>query len=279
MPRSAVSFPLPVIGHGDDIAGGVPPVELVRHIDQQTITLSFSKLTTDNATVAGLIASGRAAFAIRVSCPATYFRKVWSTPGPALDIPIPASEVTNSVAIRVHICATEAIASYRPADLHPDYGTASFDIQPGDVLAIADGFDVTVMSDWDPLTGPIDSIVRVCEGPSETGAFRIDLDTDYIEIWLSKRDWRLYNQTKQKYAPTLHVGIILAALTAGIARVQETNGEDDTTMLRWMTVVRKRLEQKNLLGDDPLQAAQALLDEPLHRALRNIVDRLEELSP
>lgn len=279
MPRNAVSFPHPVIGHGDDVVDGVPPVELVRHISENKITLSVSGLTTTNSAVMGLLAEQRAEFTVRVTCGATYFRRVWSTAGPGIDLEIPSTEVANELIVETRICARQPIIAYRPTDLHPDYGSASFAIETGDILAMADNFHVSVLHDWDPLTGPVESIVRICEGQIEAGPFVADFDSDYIEIHLSRRDWRLYNQIKQKYAPSLHSGLILPTLVEAIRRLTDDRVEvDDVSSLRWQVVVRKRLEQRGLVDPDPLQAAQLLLDEPFQRAVRNISERLEEGS-
>ena len=167
------------------------------------------------------------------------------------------------------ICATDAVANYRIAGAHPDYGDAIFAVRKGDILAVADGRRFDAEKDPGALRR-ISSIMQIQESPEDGDVpMRLALEQHKLGIVLSKNDFAEYKLFKlqPQLLPMLTATIVVPALVEALHTVRG-NAEGDGTAPRWQQNLRARLEAMNAGTDaDVFVAAQQMLDLPLRRSL------------
>lgn len=272
------SFPHPVVGIGDDVKGELRCNAPDFDFGVDTTTLYLNGLEVTNPTIAGLVRNKEAAFTIRVSCGATYYRESFQSHDAQLQITLPAAKLLGDVELQVRVCALKKLEGYRPEQLHPDYGERSFSVQVGDVLAVGDDFAVRAEKQFDPLAADIPSIMRIVRGKRDKGPFEVNFDTDQILIYLSVEDHDLYGLASNVAPDVIHAALVLPVLSEAIARVRRRSIEDDMmTGLNWYRRLDAMLEARRIDEDEsPMLAAQKLLEMPLSRALKNILKGSED---
>lgn len=259
-----VSFPHPVVGNADDAGGSFDP-KVIRSNDRRTLTLDVNDLVTNNEALDRYVADGRAEFITRVVCGNTGFRKTYTTRKRAQRINIPIHELYREVQLELGVIARGDIPDYRPSDPHPDYGESTFPVEAGDILAIALPRQFVLDVQWDPLRAPMQSIMRIVRSDSETGPMVAALEGDKIIVRVSSQDYDRYLTRKNDSAHVLHVSIVLPVLVQAIQRRNDPDYQGLAWRLR-LEVLLDRLEDV----EDPLVAAQRLLQLPLDRALKQL---------
>ncbi len=274
----SISFPHPVVGVGDDVSGslGCNAPELDFGVD--STTLGINGLAVTNPTIAGLIQQGDAAFTLRISCGATYYRETFQTHDAQLQHVLPSAKLLGDVKLQVRVCTLKRIENYRPEGLHPDYEGRSFTVQAGDVLAVGDDFTVKADKQFDPLATNIPSIMRIIRGKHEKGPFQVNFSREQIVIALSVEDHSRYGLASNVAPGVIHAAIVFPVLCEAIARVRNQSDENDMLAeSRWFQRLKDMMEARGIEEDESLvEAAQKLLDAPLARALGDTLKGRED---
>lgn len=272
------SFPHPVVGIGDDVKGELRCNAPDFDFGVDTTVVLIDGLEVTNPTIAGLVRDREAAFAIRVSCGATYYRETFRTHGGQLQIKLPSATLVGDVELQVRVCALNRIERYRPEQLHPDYGERTFDVQVGDVIALGDDFSIRAEKKFDPLAADIPSIMRITRGKHPDGPFEVSFGGDLILIALSGVDHDLYGLARNVAPELIHAALVLPVLCEAIRLVRRRSVEDDMlTGLNWYRRLDAMLEARRIEADEEaILAAQKLLDSPLSRAFKGILKKIEE---
>src|SRR5690606_25615424 len=160
MRTSTVSYPYPVIGNENDVEGRFVVAEFIRSTDPDTITFNYAFEVT-NPTLLELIGAGKAKFVIQIECSGTFQRFAYSTNEPKGTFQIPSNKLREKVMVRFFVCATQGISDYLPAGSHPDYEGTTFEVEPGDVLAVGGYTSFIAEKTFDPLKAPLDSLFRI----------------------------------------------------------------------------------------------------------------------
>ncbi len=280
MGEFAVSYPHPVVGHGDDAAGAFEcePPAVDFHVGK--CTLVFPRMTVGNAVVAELLRQGAAAYLLRIECGATMLRetRIFDRQDSAR-VELRADLLLGRVDVFTFVVATNAMEMYRPSGLSADYGDATFFIEAGDVLALGPEFIFSAEKEFDPLKGEIPSIMRVKGGDFE-GPFRVNFDTSLIEVQLGKTDWERYLKLKQTGSEVLHSALVLPVLTQAICEISSDLEKESANEARSDLVWYKRLTMMlQMRGWDAsasaVEWAQSLLDNPFQRTADAVL-RLHE---
>jgi hypothetical protein len=266
---TSVSYPHPVLGNGDDIAVGKIEPEVTFRAADEIVELDVRNLVTSNPTLDPMLADGRASWGIRVQCARTYMRSEFRTANRDHQIKFDGHDLDGRVEVDVVLFAAKVIAGYQPAGAHPDYGTASFDLEPGEVLGVGPAFSFDVDKQFDPLRAPVASIMRVSKGEHPDGPFRMALEDEFVEIILSQEDWAHYAGVKDRVPGVLHVSLVLPALAEALRRMGEFAGR------RWADRLRAIVEARQVNVGQPLEAAQLLLQQPLTRAFDELNAELD----
>lgn len=263
MKNSTASYPHPVFGNSDDIAGADVRPELNLRISDEAVHLSFSNFRTQNQVIDKLVKEKQAQWVVRLQCARTYYRAAKTTSGESLDWTLDARALDGRCTIHLEVCAKEVIKGYHPDGLHPDYGQQRFTLSPGDKLALAGVYDIIVDKDFDDLRASVDSFVRVRKGEHERGPFSVDFEADLIEVILSKQDWDRYHAVKERAPGLLHATVVLPVLVDAIrsCRNEQYGG------YRWSERLIVLTAPHSFGEEDILEFAQKLLGDPLSRGL------------
>ncbi len=273
MKVNAKSYPHPVLGNEDDLAGSFN-ADFRYELGRKEVAL-LPAFSIKSPAIEELIRKNRASFFVELECRSTFFRTCFSTRKPLERFSIPAARVRERVTVGFYVCADEDISGYRPSGCHPDYEGTAFDVEKGDVLAAGGFCSFIAEKDFDPLRPPVSSFMAIREGRHHEGSMEVDYDEEKITIELSKSDWREYAGIRsQKTAEgVLHAAIVLPVLVSAIQHIKERN--PDYEGKNWFGRLETILETKGLRERDPLEAAQKILENPITRALSGFAALLD----
>jgi hypothetical protein len=261
---AVISYPHPVLGNVDDVTVGTINPEVSFRATDEIVELNIRNLTTANPTFDSLLAEGSASWAIRVQCARTYFRHDFTSHVQDRDITLDGRDLEGRVDVEITLFAVKAISGHLPVGAHLDYGTTTFDLEPGEVLGVGPAFSFEIDKQFDPLRAPVASIMRISKGEHADGPFRVVLEDEFIEIILSHDDWMRYAGVRDRVPAVLHVALVLPALAEALRRIAEFSGR------RWADRLRAIVEAREVDTTQPLEAAQILLQQPLTRSFDEV---------
>lgn len=266
MKMSSRSFPHPVVGNADDVLAEY----------QATFDFSSDKtnfyldvhVQTSSTTLKKQIRRGAACHTLHVECSNTLFRRTFDFTADKHREAIPATLLNGSVEVNAFVRATKAIPEYTVAEAHDDYADATFDIQPGDILALANTRVFDAEHSVDPLR-KVGALMVVTQSPKPgEHPMEVDFNQDRIHILLCKGDYEAYQEVKAVPNLTSHLTttLVLPVLMAAIEQVQASEEDQE----RWSSLLRQRLEVTEVKeASDTLTKAQLLLEYPIRRALQS----------
>ena len=262
------SFPHPVLGNADDVSGAAFQAVFEPNQDREFYYLKTT-FQCSSRTLLELIEKKKAAYVLHVECSNTVFRERCLSYQPDLKHPVDSEKLNGTIEVNFFICAEESITDYVIEGAHPDYAGIRFQINKGDVLAVADGRTFEAVKDYDAVK-KVSTIMQI-EPFKESGdrPMQAVFAAEKIRILLSKDDYKNYILLKV-YEGLQHVfacSIVLPVLMEAI-RIVKGSDTEQFSDLRWFKNLSSRLEEPGLKKEeDPLTLAQLLLELPLHRAL------------
>ncbi len=267
MKLSRRSYPHPVVGNADDVleAGFQATVEMTT--DKENIYLS-TKTLCSSTTLNKLLKSGGATYVVHVECGNTLYRRAHEFTTPEFQFQIPRNELNDDVEVNTFVRALKDIPAYKVDGAHPDYGSATFDVEAGDVLAVGEGCVFPIESTFDSMSR-IGSIFQLQESSEEGDQpMRMNPNLDKLTVILSKPDIKVYKELKFQahLSPMLASVLVLPVLTEALHLLKESAGEEDHR--RWVRVLTRKLNELGLNNDsdEVLITAQKLLELPIRRA-------------
>jgi hypothetical protein len=197
---------------------------------------------------------------------------------PDKEIMIPGEYLNATVELNVFARAKKAISKYRVDSAHEDYGGITFNIAPGDILAIAEQFNFDADINFDALQR-IGSFMQIKQSDDIGDApMMVNLGGDKIIIYLCKQDFENYKFIKAHpiLSSCLTSTIVLPALIEAIRNL--TSGEfNELQDTKWCRGLKKRVERlgQTLDSIEPLELAQLILELPIRRAFASARTLLE----
>lgn len=241
--------------------------------------------TTSSEMLNQLIAEKRATFAFHFECPATRYRKVFSSNDSEFFFQINSNDVEGNVQICPLILATEDIDNYRSEEFHSDYLGHTFKIKKGDVLAVDVEKSFFAEKDVDPLRRiPSIFTIKPDRNP-DASSIDIELTGNKIIVKLSEANFDYYKSLtlNQHLQPLLTSLIILPALIYVLETIKNGEQEIEYEEYRWYQVIKRRLKEMDIDAynlnahlDSTLLIAQKLIGNPLDTSLLALVNYDEE---
>ena len=225
--------------------------------------------------------NGTARFGIHVECPRTFYRQWFPQESAEINLVLPSTAVRGRVELLAFCVAVKDIDDYRLAGQHADYEGASFKVNPGDYLAIAQHREFDAFLDLDPIR-KISSILNVKDSEERSkGPAEIFLDDQRIEVELSQEDFDSYKQLRAD--PTVRGLLVNSVVFPAILHAVNylcsmTPGDRDAAKadLRWCRSLVARLDKDGVsLDSGPekvFRATQEILKEPIHRGIDNLLN-------
>jgi len=265
------SYPFPVLGNEDDIEGKFLP-SLTYTLEPDTVTVNCS-FELNNPSIEKLIAAGEAKFFIQLECPATFYRRAFSAKSSEVKIEIDAGELRDRVTASFYICATKSISLYNPEGTHEEL-VGEAEVEEGDVLA--DGGSGWFVADktFDPLKAPVSSFMKIKEASFKTGPMDIEYEDDSILIMLSKDDFKEYKYARKYAVSTIHASLVLPALIDVLHSMHSNRNEYRD--YSWFSRIEQICATRKINIDEPIEAAQHLLGEPIGRSLEELKKQISE---
>jgi len=146
------------------------------------------------------------------------------------------------------------------------------------LLAIGDIHSIFVEKDFDPLRMPTSSIIRVRKDDDlSVGPFEVQYELDErITVLLSPQDWDAYQGIKRTVPKAILYMIAVPVLAEAVRLMFHSDDARNFEEFLWFQRLEQSLTAKEISTDDPLAAAQALLDAPLNRALVELETEIYE---
>jgi hypothetical protein len=267
MKLTARSYPRPVVGNGDDVnAGFQSPIEVATKGEVIDVSVLFQN---GSSTLKSLIKKERVAYAVHLECSSTFFRHSYETHEESLAIEIPRASLHGRVDGVVMAVAKTRMANYKVDASHPDYGSRQFEVEPGDVLAVAEPFRFDVDIEAEDLQ-KISSIMVICpDHDREQGEMVVHWHEPRIKIILPKEDFARYKMVRQSPLSQSLAGMLVALPVLTEAVRQVTTYESEFSDMRWHRCVKRRIEELEIAAnEEPLVIAQKILANPVSRSLQ-----------
>lgn len=266
------SFPNPVLGNGDDIAGDFS-FSMFYTLEPERVLLDGT-FHLEHETIEKLIDDGRARFIAEVVCKATFYRDVFEMGSSSFSRSISANNLRGSVSVSSYVCANEKIDEYDPVGVHCDLLGGTSDIEPGEILAIGETAIFNAEKSFDPLRAPVSSFMRIQKGTARTGPMIVDYGSEKIIIQLAQEDHAAYmDLPRKRIAGILHASIVLPVLTDALHTMATDEGSYRDQ--QWYTRIEQICAERGLNTDEPFESAQKILQFPLARSFRNVKEEME----
>lgn len=228
-----IAFPYPVLGHEDDVHS-----TFFAHLEQKEEKngkYSFSlKFTTDNKTITELVADGKVKYACDVDCNKTFLRFCEQSDTPEVELELRATEIAEKVTILPCMLACEEFDYVNP-DFNPDYGTQTFRMMPGDIIAIAPEIRVYFsLTDTKNDRGEDIVVFERCE---EKKYVEYDLDREIIAIMMPADIYDNYLRIKNGHPEVIYSTVVMPAFTLAFQNLH--NPEFDGK--RWNDELKQRV--------------------------------------
>ncbi len=217
-----------------------------------------------------LIESDRANYVLLIRATGTHYREAIVSGQDNVDQQLPSDALLGRVTLSPFVVCREDVEEFRSAGWHPDFGTRSYEIRRGTVLAEDMPKDYWIdIADEKPLGSIIGHKSASSIGD---GHWKIEIDDDRIWIVMSNADSEQYNKARDRVNETsegqyLMNGLYLPALVTALHKIdQDAKGYFDC---KWFASLDKRLEDigGSELGTnaDRLVDAQKILEAPMLR--------------
>jgi len=188
--------------------------------------------------------------------------------------------IRGTVRIEFRIVATQPLDQYRLDSQHADYGGASFNLLPGDVLADGGFLEFEAEKLYDPLAPPVGSCFRFVADASVKRGLRVRFhEDDHVLVTFPAHLLQGFGMLRNRQDLQISL-VVLPALMETISYIRENEAagdqKEDLTDRKWYTAVMRLMESARLHGGSPFELAQEILGNPLDTTLTTPFDDLED---
>lgn len=274
------SWPHPVVSPlTDDVTPGDFDFRLDVLPEHQRWILGV-EATEDDTTLCQHVHAGSARYVLHVECKRTYFRGTLMSEKPRFEMPIAGDLLFGLVEVSLLLVATKDLDAYRHPAQHPDYRDSTFSIGIGEPLGVAASKTFDAFLEADPILR-LSSILDIKRGDGDVRVMQVNCFGDRIVVELPAGEFDLYREMRADPAirGLLATTVVLPALLDAFffLRTPDLDLDEFKADHRWSRCVLNRLERMEIELTNPqtgsdvcLEAAQALLREPLRRSLEDL---------
>lgn len=207
MKITQASLPYPVLGIEGDYKV-IDPSAIIS-IDEESddkyhkIIYSFKDLIIPDQ-ILNLISSEVAAFSLEIDCGATFIRKaIPFTKDSAISI-LKKNEIikisldkrnySGEVSITPYISAIKPLTLYQNKLFNEDYGNLSFQLEPGDVLAVLPIAFINTSLDWKHQFANMGAPVVILENKDKNASIHTVLTKGEIQVMLPSKEFKIFKE-------------------------------------------------------------------------------------
>lgn len=269
------TFPHPVLRPFSDdyvsseIQAAIEKFELGTEPDTVSIKCRFNCSSSD---LNDLVESGRACYAMMISCRDTFYREIVTNNLPELCFATFTGNLRGEVRIDTYIIACVDIHGFSSSDFNPEYGDENFSVRNGDVLA-QDETKVYYIEreSFKPVTSSFELVVDDSLG---IGEWAIGLGGDKVQI-------RMHSEMKQTVDKARNVSeakavllnsVYFATVIHAVQAIKDKSVNEDA---RWVRGFNQQIANtgSNIEADDAYIIAQRLLQKPLNKLKKMFFDK------
>lgn len=241
------------------------------------------EIALNNSELLEMIRNEKAEIVLHMECSQTGYRHYYVVPDDlqSYEFVIPDEKISGKLQVCPYILAKESISDFSNEDFNDDYSGMTFEIERGNILAIAKQMDVKVKKKTDDLRN-LQSIINVVENADRSQDYMVvDYDGSLINVLLPNQEWSRFSalNTGKKLSNVFNTMIAVPALTYVLVHLQKIgpNGriqlsEDDKI---WYDCIKRALletfkidlEDSAFDNKDSFVMAQQLINGPLDKAL------------
>lgn len=273
-----VSLPYPVLGIYDDVCPllGDDCIQMSDPVKTATEYQFGITLNQGNKDIAQLVAEGKAEYACEVTCRGTFLRRCYKSSSPHFDITLGRTEVNGRIEFQCFIATCQPVPDYCNDGFNGDYLGFTFDLEPGDMLAVFPlaWWNTNVKFDKLYAAGSFMQIVEAGDGIDKTW---FNLNEDRILIELPHDLFVQYQRIGNSFPEVIHSSLVHNALVYALSNLSEYQ---ETGKL-WADSLQLRLAELHILTSElkndmslVYKAADMLLQDPYKRML----DSLEKIA-
>lgn len=280
-------YPHPVLAwFNDDYPRGIfqPAFQVVPN-------KSFFRLVlvckTSSRSISALIAEKKAAYCIHVECSSTRFRSAYISYEENFEVDIPVSDLDGKVEVSRTIVANQLVRNFSSDEFHTDFSGRSFDLSPGDVIAVAETAEFPAIKKDDELA-KLPSIFAISAAKHEDPEdIDIDLSDQKLKIILAPELHRKFLDLNGDPAmrATLSSALLIPALISALEYIRSNEEPSALFDRRWFNVLSRRMSDLNIdagrLSDYPdssLAIANKLLNKPLSQSFDDLESLLVQVG-
>lgn len=258
------SYPHPVLAPwSSDIANATFDTEITfrEEGDGNQVSIHCSA-NLSHPDIVRLVQEGSAVFGCFIRCRETGLRRLQRFGFPSGVHHFAPGALLGRVHLRPMVWSASRIAAYRPFGMHAEF-SGSFDIEPGQILALDDEQIIDVTR---PPLATIESIFEIeSSAEMENGRFEVNTDCDRITVSMSEKTYHLVQCLRQTDDVTravimnsLYVPIVMQVLDL------LKDGPEQFEHRRWFHPFRVRCEMAGIDMENPdlLKDAVRLLEHP-----------------
>ena len=270
------SYPHPVLDVTDDVASYFDVSNADVSPTVEDVELRFDVRSND-PTLKQLIDAGRARLSLRWRCSATLATgegdpeiSMALSDGHQYKFWLDQKQVRGPVIVDIRVVVVHPLTNFRWERQHSDYGSATFDLVVGDIVADGGSFTFDAKKLYDPLDPPIGSCFRFVADPKlRQGILVSFLEDDVIQVLLPSVAYQ--NLGLLAARPELQItSVVLPALIQTISFVKqelkEPSGEWDDRE-GWFRVITDKVNSLGGFEAPEIELAQRILNYPVEQTL------------
>ena len=268
------SYPHPVIDTDDDVSSDFGVINTFVERTQQDIVITY-EVRTDDPDLINLLDSDSAIHSLRWRCSSTISTgemrptEYQRTPtGFRLRAILDQQLVRGKVDVNVRIIVAKELQNHRWTNQHPDYGNATFDLQPGDVLADGGSFQVDAKKMYDPLNPPVGSFFKFVRSTSRHKGIKVAFDGDEtINVQIPEKTHDRFALLSHR--PDLQIAlVVLPALLETLSFIKSNGGEEPLDDKAWYVEIEELVKAHGGWEQSLLELAQRILENPIDMVIR-----------
>lgn len=262
------AFPHPVLSDdSDDYVGRKFQAALKFAIDRTNCNPSLHvQCRLSDESLSGLVRSNKAHYVVEIYCARTLLRRITKSNKPDFEIQFERGEIDGRVEIHAFVACNKQVNAFHSDNFNSEFGTeASFNLEPGDVLAV----QKPIYYWWDTeQVRPIGTVFELVESEQpKPGTFSVFWEENKIQIRVRKDEKRgveslLGTQDKK---PMLFMSVYFPTLIETLRVMADSDAEAVHGEKKWFRAIQHKIDEKgiSLSDSDFLKHAQELLGLPL----------------
>lgn len=237
-----------------------------------------------NEKIEQLIQERKAIYTVQVESPNAFYRRIFQSTNPNIEITISNDEVIDYIDIGVAVIATEDIEDYTNNDFIDEYQGIEFNIRKNEILAICDTRNnIEITYDGEALK-EVKNIFKLKKTDEEFMSY--NLENERITVLIPKDFLNTYIQYK-KLGSKDTIGILNTTIFLPILTNVIMDMEDERNLSKvWHKTLSKKIkeiaekEQRSIEDclQEPLETAQKLLTYPMIEVVTNLKNIMEGME-